>query len=76
MGGLDFMLVLGLLGVFVAVCLLVTYINLSVMEPYRKRRQIQKRIRSNKREQEFRAQIFKAYQDTRSSPVITIVADD
>jgi tight adherence protein B len=73
MGGLDFMLVLGLVGAFVGVCLLVTYLNLSVIEPFRNRRLIQKRLRSNKREQEFRAQIFKAYQDTRNSPVITIL---
>ncbi|MCL4502919.1 MAG: type II secretion system F family protein [Deltaproteobacteria bacterium] len=73
MGGLDFMLVIGLVGAFVGVCFLVTYINLSVVEPYRQRRLIQKRLRSNKREQEFRAQIFKAYQDTRHSPVLTIL---
>ena len=73
MGGLDFTLALGLVGAFVGVCLLFVYLNLSVIEPYRQRRQIQKRLRSNKREQEFRAQIFKAYQDTRSSHVITIL---
>ncbi len=28
MGGMDFMLVLGLVGAFVGVCLLVTYLNL------------------------------------------------
>ena len=75
MGGLDFTLVLGLVGAFVGVCLLVTYLNLSVIEPYRNRRLIQKRLRSNKREQEFRAQIFKAYQDSRSSPVINHFAE-
>jgi len=73
MGGMDLMLVLGLLGAFVGVCFLVTYLNFSVWDPYRKRRQIRKRLRSNKREQEFRAQIFKAYQDTRHSPVISLV---
>jgi len=73
MKGMDFMLVLGLLGAFVAVCLFITYFNLMVLEPYRKRRQIQKRLRSNKREQEFHAQIFKAYQDAQNSPVITIL---
>src|SRR5512140_63868 len=73
MGGMDFMLVLGLLAAFVGVCLFVTYINFAVVEPYRQRRQVQKRLRSNKREQEFRAQIFKAYQDTRSSPVIALL---
>lgn len=73
MGGMDLMLVLGLLGAFVGVCLFVTYISVAVVEPYRKRRQVQKRLRSNKREQEFRAQIFKAYQDSRSSPVLSII---
>ncbi|MCX5891771.1 MAG: hypothetical protein NTW80_02170, partial [Deltaproteobacteria bacterium] len=73
LNGMDLILVLGLLGVFVGVCLLVTYLNFAVIEPYRKRRQIQKRLRSNKREQEFRAQIFKAYQDSRSSPVINLL---
>lgn len=73
MGGMDFMLVLGLIGAFVGICLLVTYINLAVIEPYRQRRQIHKRLRSNKREQEFRAQIFKAYQATRNSPVLSIL---
>ena len=73
LGGLDFTLVLGLVGAFVGVCLLVTYINLSVIEPYRQRRQIQKRLRSNRREQEFRAQIFKAYQSSQNSPVINIL---
>ncbi len=73
MGGMDFMLVLGLIGAFVGVCLLVTYLNFAVIEPYRQRRQIQKRLRSNKREQEFRAQIFKAYQSTRDSLVLSIL---
>ncbi|MCX5893340.1 MAG: type II secretion system F family protein [Deltaproteobacteria bacterium] len=73
LNGMDLILVLGLLGVFVGVCLLVTYLNFAVIEPYRKRRQIQKPLRSNKREQEFRAQIFKAYQDSRSSPVINLL---
>jgi len=73
MKGMDFVLVLGLLGAFVAVCLFITYLNMVVVDPYRKRWQIQKRLRSNKREQEFRAQIFKAYQDARNSPVITIL---
>lgn len=72
MGGMDFLLVLGLLGAFVAVCFFVSYLNYAVVEPYRKRRLINQRIRSNKREQEFRAQIFKAYQESRNSPVLSI----
>ena len=74
LGGLDLMYVMGMLGVFVAVCLLATYINYMVVEPIRKRRLIYQRIRRNKREQEFRAQIFKVYQENRSSPVMSIVS--
>jgi tight adherence protein B len=72
-GGMDLMYVLALLGGFIAVCLFVTYLNYSVIEPLRKRRQINRRIRSNRKEQEFRAQIFKAYQESRNSPIISIV---
>jgi len=73
MGGMDLMLVLGLIGAFIGVCFLVTYLNVVFLEPYRKRRQVRRRLRSNKKEQEFRAQIFKAYQDSRNSPVITLL---
>lgn len=73
MKGMDFMLVLGLLGAFVAVCLFITFLNLMVVEPHRQRWQIQRRLQSNNREQKLRAQIFKTYQDTRNSPVITIL---
>jgi len=74
LGGMDLMYVMGMLGVFVAVCLLATYINYMVVEPIRKRRQLHQRIRSNKREQEFRAQIFKAYQENGRSPVMSLVS--
>lgn len=73
MDGMDFMLVLGLLGGFIGVCLFVTYLNIAVIDPYRRRRLIHKRLRSNRKEQEFRAQIFKAYQETRNSPIISLV---
>lgn len=73
LGGMDLMYVLALLGAFIAVCLFVTYINYSVIEPYRKRRMLNRRIRSSKKEQEFRAQIFKAYQESRSSPILALV---
>lgn len=74
LGGMDLMYVVGMLGVFVAVCLLATYINYMVVEPIRKRRLIHQRIRSNKREQEFRAQIFKAYQENSTSPIMSMVS--
>ncbi len=74
MSGMDLTYVMGMLGVFVAVCLLGVYINQAVVEPIRKRRLISQRIRSNKREQEFRAQIFKAYQENSSSPIMSLVS--
>lgn len=75
MSGMDFMYVLGLLGVFVAACLLTTVINQMVMEPCLKRSQLKKRMRSQKREEEFRAKIFKAYQESRNrnSPVTSLM---
>ena len=49
LGGMDVMYVLAVLGAFVAVCLFVTYLNYAVIEPFRKRRLINRRIRSNKK---------------------------
>ncbi len=75
MGGMDFMFALGLLGVFVAACLLTTVINKMVMEPYLKRSALKKRMRRQKREEEFRAKIFRAYQESRNrnSPVTSLM---
>jgi tight adherence protein B len=73
MDGMHLALVMGMLGGFIAVCLFVTYINYAVLEPYRRRRLIYQRIRTNKKEREFRAQIFKAYQDPGDSPVLTLL---
>ncbi len=73
MGGMELSYVLGLLGVFVVACLLATFFAQAVMEPYQKRRQLKKRMRSNRREQEFRTKIFKAYQESRKSPVVSIM---
>ena len=73
MGGMNFMYALELLGVFVAACLLTTVINQMVMEPYLKRSQLKKRMRRQKREEEFRAKIFKAYQESRNSPVASLM---
>ncbi len=75
MGGMNFMYALELLGVFVAACLLTTVIHQMVMEPYLKRSQLKKRMRRQKREEEFRAKIFKAYQESRdrNSPVTSLM---
>jgi tight adherence protein B len=75
MGGMDLMYALELLGVFVAACLLVTVINQMVMEPYLKRSQLKKRMSRQKQEEEFRAKIFKAYQESRdrNSPVTSLM---
>jgi tight adherence protein B len=75
MGGMDFTYALGLLGVFVAACLLTTVINQLVLEPYLKRSQLKKRMRQQKCEEELRAKIFKAYQESRdrNSPVTSLM---
>ncbi len=75
MGGMNFVYALGLLGVFVAACLLTTVINQMVMAPYLKRSQLKKRMRGQKRDEEFRAKIFRAYQESRNqdSPVTSLM---
>ena len=71
MSGMDFTYALGLLGVFVAACLLTAVIYQMLMEPYLRRTQLKNRMRRQKREEEFRAKIFKSYQESlnRNSPV-------
>ncbi len=71
MGGMDFSYALGLIGVFVAGCLLTVVIRQMVLEPYLRRSQLKKRMIREKREEEFRAKIFRAYQDSqnRNSPL-------
>ncbi|MBM4300766.1 MAG: type II secretion system F family protein [Deltaproteobacteria bacterium] len=72
MAGMEFQYALGLLGLFLGVCLLITGINYGLVEPIRKRRLINQRLRGNKREQEVRAQIFKAFQETKESWVLNL----
>ena len=67
LAGMEFQYVLGLLGLFLGMILLISGINYRVVEPIRKRRLINQRLRGNKREQEIRAQIFKAFQETREN---------
>ena len=72
LAGLDFYYTLGLVGLFVGVCLLVAGLNHIFFEPMRQRRLINQRIKGNKREQQVRAQIFKAYQETKESTVLNL----
>jgi tight adherence protein B len=72
LAGMEFQYVLGLLGLFLGMILLITGINYSLVEPIRKRRLINQRLRGDKREQEIRAQIFKAFQETKESWVLNL----
>jgi tight adherence protein B len=69
-GNLDFQYLLGLIGVFVGIFLLFSAVGYYVIEPMRWRRQINQRLRTNKREEAIRAQIFKAYKETQSSAIL------
>jgi len=72
LAGMEFHYALGLLGLFLGIILLITGINYGLVEPIRKRRLINQRLRGNKREQEIRAQIFKAFQETKESLVLNL----
>lgn len=72
LGGTEFQYALGLLGLFLGVCLLIVGINYGVLEPIRKRRLIHQRLIGNKREQSVRAQVFKAFQETNESVVLNM----
>ena len=72
LAGMEFHYALGLLGLFLGIILLITGINYGLVEPIRKRRLINQRLRGNKREQEIRAQIFKAFQDTKENWFLTL----
>jgi tight adherence protein B len=72
LAGMEFQYALGLVGLFLMVLLLGTGIYYGVAEPVRKRRLINQRIRGNKREQVARAQVFKAYQETKESVILNL----
>ncbi|MFA5110911.1 MAG: type II secretion system F family protein [Desulfobaccales bacterium] len=72
LAGMEFHYALGLVGLFIGVFLLITGLNHCLLEPMRQRRQINQRLRGSKREQEVRAQIFKAYQEAKNSPVLAL----
>ena len=72
LAGMEFEYALGLLGLFLGMILLITGINYGLVEPIRKRRLINQRLRGNKREQAVRAQVFKAFQETKESVVLNL----
>ena len=72
LAGMEFQYALGLLGLFLGMILLLTAIYYGLAEPIRKRRLINQRLRGNKREQEVRAQVFKAFQETKESVVLNL----
>jgi tight adherence protein B len=72
LAGLEFQYVLGLLGLFVAVCLLITGSYYGLLEPALQRRRINQRLKGNKQEQQIRAQVLKAYQEESDSLVLNL----
>ena len=72
LAGMEFQYALGLLGLFLGMILLITAIYYGLVEPIRKRRLINQRLRGNKREQAVRAQVFKAFQETKQLSLIHI----
>jgi tight adherence protein B len=73
MVGMELQYTVLLVGIFVVVCLLMVVGYRFLIQPIRWRRQLHHRIKGGKREQEVRTQIFKAYQETRSSSIMTLV---
>jgi tight adherence protein B len=72
MAGMEFQYALGLVGLFLMVILLFTGIQYGVLEPLRKRRLINQRLRGDKRELVIRTQVFKAFQETKESVVLNL----
>jgi len=72
LAGLEFHYVLGLVGLFVGVCLLIAGIHYGLLEPMRQRRLVRQRLRGSKREQQIRAQIFKGLQENQESIVLNL----
>ncbi len=73
LAGLEFHYVLGLVGLFVGVCLLIAGIHYSLLEPMRQRRLVMQRLRGSKREQQVRAQVFKVLQENQESIVLNLM---
>jgi tight adherence protein B len=73
MAGIETQYVFLLVSVFVGACLAVACINRFIVKPMRWRRHLNQRLKGSQREQEVRAQIFKAYQETRSGMILSLV---
>jgi tight adherence protein B len=72
LAGMEFQYALGLVGLFLMVIMLVSGIYYGLLEPVRKRRLINQRLRGKKREEIARAQVFKALQETKTSVVLEL----
>jgi tight adherence protein B len=72
LAGMEFQYALGLIGLFLMVIMLVSGIHYGLAEPIRKRRLLNQRLRGNKREQLARAQVFKAFQETKESVILNL----
>jgi tight adherence protein B len=72
LAGMEFQYALGLVGLFLGLVLLATAIYYGLVEPMRKRRLINQRLRGNKQDQAVRAQVFKTYQETKESVVLNL----
>ena len=72
LAGLELQYVLAMLGLFVAVCLLLTGVYYGLLEPTLQQRRINQRLKGNKQEQQIRAQVLKAYQEENESLVVNL----
>lgn len=70
---LEITYLLGLSGVFAGVFSLVSALIYLTLEPAQKRRRLAQRLQGNKRDQEVRVQIFKAYQESKESALIALL---
>jgi len=70
LAGMEFHYVLGLVGLFVGVVLLIAGIQYGLLEPMRQRRLAIQRLKGSKREQQVRAQVFKILQEDHESIIL------
>jgi tight adherence protein B len=72
LAGMEFQYALGLVGLFLGMMFLIIAIYCGLVEPIRKRRLLSQRLRGNRQDQAVRAQVFKAYQETKESVVLNL----
>jgi len=70
LAGMEFHYALGLVGLFVGVCLLTVGLHYGLLEPMRQRRLAIQRLKGSKREQQVRAQVFKALDENQESLIL------